>query len=105
MWMRQGAVQLATVGCMAGRSSADAPEFVMRAELLQLLRVSPTRLVQLQKEPDWPEPIAELIAGKLYRYADIKAWADKKGRTLYPIDATRQPGRSHPRTHDAHREP
>ncbi len=77
----------------------------MRAELLQLLRVSPTRLVQLQKEPDWPEPIAELIAGKLYRYADIQAWADKKGRTLHPIDAAQQPGRAHPRNRDARAEP
>ena len=102
--MGQGAVLLATVRCMAGRTSTDAPEFVMRAELLQLLRVSPTRLVQLQKEPDWPEPIAELIAGKLYRYADIQAWADKKGRMLHLIDATQQPGRAHLRSQDARRE-
>jgi len=89
---------------MASVTRLNVPEFVMRAELLQVLRVSPTRLVQLQKEPGWPEPIAELIAGKLYRYADIKAWADRKGRTLHPIDATLQPGRSHPRSPDARTE-
>lgn len=73
------------------------PEFVMRAELLQLLGISPSRLVQLQKEPDWPEAVQELVAGKLYRSADIQRWAEKRGRVLHPLDAGHQPGRRHAR--------
>jgi prophage regulatory protein len=63
-------------------------DLVGRAELLQLLGVSPTRLVQLTSRPeyDFPEPVAELIGGKIWLLDDVKAWAKTQGRTLHPLE-------------------
>lgn len=62
---------------------------VMRAELLKLLRVSPTRLVQLTTRPEYgfPKPVAELIGGKIWDLTDVEKWADAHGRVLHPLAA------------------
>lgn len=63
-------------------------ELVGAAELLQLLGVGRTRLGVLTARDDFPEPIAELVMGKIWDLADIRAWAEKTGRELKPITKT-----------------
>jgi hypothetical protein len=59
-------------------------DLVGRKELLQMLGISPTRLVQLTTQPeyDFPAPVADLAAGKIWLLADVKDWAERHGRTL-----------------------
>lgn len=63
-------------------------DLVGRAELLQMLGVSPTRLVQLTGRPeyDFPAPVAELIGGKIWLLEDVKKWARRQGRELHPVE-------------------
>jgi predicted DNA-binding transcriptional regulator AlpA len=62
---------------------------VMRAELLQLLGISPTRLVQITTRPEYefPAPVADLIGGKIWDLSDVETWANQRGRTLHPLAA------------------
>jgi len=32
--------------------------------------------------PDFPAPVASLIMGSIWALDDVKAWADRRGRTL-----------------------
>jgi len=57
------------------------------AEIAQLLGLSRQRVTQLSAKPDFPAPIATLSVGKIWAYADIKAWADKTGRTVHRLQA------------------
>jgi prophage regulatory protein len=63
-------------------------ELVGRAELLKMLDVSPTRLVQLTTRPeyDFPKPAAELIGGKIWLLDEVKSWAKRHGRELHVLD-------------------
>ncbi len=71
---------------MPARKSTKPHQLAMSAELMKMLGVGKTRLNQLRKEPDWPEPLDTLIGGAIYRIADIEAWAAERGRTLRPLD-------------------
>jgi hypothetical protein len=64
-------------------------QLVMRAELLQLLGISPTRLVQITTRPEYgfPEPVADLIGGKIWDLGEVEEWAKQRGRPLHPLDA------------------
>ena len=64
-------------------------QVVGRAELLKMLSVSPTRLVQLTTLPEhgFPAPAFELAMGKIWDLADVQAWAERKGRTLAALAA------------------
>ena len=59
-------------------------DLVGRKELLHMLGISPTRLVQLTTQPeyDFPEPVADLAAGKIWLLSDVKEWAERHGRIL-----------------------
>ena len=60
-------------------------QLVGPAELTRLLGVSRTRLVQLSSRPDFPEPVAELVMGKVWALSDVQAWAGRNGRQLQPL--------------------
>jgi hypothetical protein len=78
---------------------AVALRLVGRAELIQMLGVSPTRLVQLTTAPEYgfPEPVAKLIGGKIWDLDAVKNWADQRGRTLHPLAASNdQPDHAKP---------
>jgi hypothetical protein len=74
-----------TVPVMVSRGKQPGT-LAMSAELMKLLRVGKTRLHQLRREPDWPEPIDTLAGGEVFAVADIKKWAKSRGRTLYPLE-------------------
>ena len=52
------------------------------AELGKLLGVSRQRVSQLVTRDDFPAPRAVLIMGSVWTLDDVKAWADRSGRTL-----------------------
>ncbi|ACZ29565.1 phage transcriptional regulator, AlpA [Xylanimonas cellulosilytica DSM 15894] len=52
------------------------------AEVAALLGVSRQRVHQLTSRPDFPAPIAVLAMGKVWRTADVLAWAEATGREL-----------------------
>ena len=52
-------------------------------EAAEMLNVSRQRVHQLTREhEDFPTPVAELKAGKIWRRRDIAAWAAKRGRDI-----------------------
>lgn len=50
------------------------------AEIGHFLNVSRQRVTQLQREPGFPEPLADLAMGKVYDFNDIEQWAIETGR-------------------------
>lgn len=50
------------------------------AEIARMLGVSRQRVHQMLAAGDFPEPIAELAVGRVWRRADVEAWARKTGR-------------------------
>lgn len=63
-------------------------ELVGPAELTQMLGVSRTRFVQIVGAPGFPEPLAELVMGKIWDLAEIREWAAQSGRELKPVTKT-----------------
>lgn len=61
------------------------PVVVAMAELIEMLGVSKSRVVQLVKEPGFPAPIERLRVGQIWYYRDIADWAQDKGRTIRPV--------------------
>ena len=62
---------------------ADVGELVGAAEIQAMLGgLSRQRVQQLVSAPDFPEPIAVLKAGKVWRTADVVKWAEEKGREI-----------------------
>lgn len=59
---------------------SDGAGLVGTAEIAEMLRVSRQRVYQLSQLPDWPEPIARLAMGAVWRTTDIEAWARSRGR-------------------------
>jgi predicted DNA-binding transcriptional regulator AlpA len=57
------------------------------AELIDMLGLSKTRVVQLIASPGFPPPTAVLKVGKIWSYAEVKAWVEGTGRTVHPIPA------------------
>jgi prophage regulatory protein len=53
------------------------------AEIARMLGVSRQRVDFLARtDVDFPRPIAELTAGRIWRLTDVERWARKKGRAL-----------------------
>ena len=59
------------------------PTVVAMAELIDMLGVSKTRVVQLIASPGFPEPIAVLKAGKIWSYTDVTTWPSTAGARSY----------------------
>jgi predicted DNA-binding transcriptional regulator AlpA len=60
-----------------------AAELVGVAEIARMLGVSRQRVDQMARnDPEFPQPIAELTAGRIWRLQDIERWARKTGRVL-----------------------
>ena len=57
------------------------------AELITVLGVSRHRAYEICRHPGFPEPVADLVMGKVWELADVQRWADERGRTLLPLDA------------------
>lgn len=49
-------------------------------EVAELLGVSRQRADQLVRERDFPRPVAELKAGRIWRTGDVEKWKEKRGR-------------------------
>ena len=61
----------------------DLGEFVGSGELEQMFGVSRQRVYQLTTSKGFPEPVAKLKAGAIWRTADVVRWAEEKGRTIH----------------------
>ncbi len=57
----------------------DEPELMGSAEVAELLGVCRQRVLQLAQQPGFPEPVAVLRLGKVWRAADIHRWAGERG--------------------------
>jgi predicted DNA-binding transcriptional regulator AlpA len=55
-------------------------DLVGLAEIAQLIGVSRQRADQLARQRDFPEPVAVLAAGRIWRLEDVEAWARTAGR-------------------------
>jgi prophage regulatory protein len=51
-------------------------------EIGVMLKVGRQRVQQLISRPDFPEPEVTLAMGKVWRTADVEAWALSQGRTI-----------------------
>lgn len=49
-------------------------------EVAEILGVSRQRADQLARERDFPKPVAEIRAGRIWRESDIEKWMVKRGR-------------------------
>ncbi len=61
------------------------PTVVAAAEVALMLGVSRQRVTQLTAKSDFPAPLAVLAVGKVWSYADVRAWARAGGRAVHPI--------------------
>lgn len=50
------------------------------AEIANMLGVSRQRVNQIVREKGFPDPVAELTAGRIWLLEDVQAWARKAGR-------------------------
>jgi predicted DNA-binding transcriptional regulator AlpA len=58
------------------------PELMGVSEIAELLDVTRQRVNQLvQTDPTFPEPEAELAAGRIWIRSDIEAWVRDSGRS------------------------
>lgn len=58
-----------------------APELVGVAEIAAMLRMSRQRVNKMVKtHSDFPRPVAELSAGRIWNRRDIERWARATGR-------------------------
>lgn len=53
------------------------------AEIGILLGVSRQRVHQLTRRADFPEPEVKLATGRVWKRADVEAWARTRGRLIY----------------------
>jgi predicted DNA-binding transcriptional regulator AlpA len=56
------------------------------AEIGRMLGVSRQRVQQLINRDDWPKPEVELDMGKVWKRADVVAWARGHGRLIPSAD-------------------
>jgi predicted DNA-binding transcriptional regulator AlpA len=57
-------------------------ELVGLTEIAGMLGVSPQRVDQLAATEAFPEPVADLAAGRVWKRADIEKWAKATGREI-----------------------
>ena len=63
----------------------DQPPVVAMAEIVDMLGVSRKRVSVLTNGPDFPAPVANLTAGRIWAYQDVREWAERSGRTVRSI--------------------
>ena len=64
-----------------GGMSNEQLDLVGAAEVATMLNISPQRVHQLHAAVrGFPEPVAVLAAGRIWRRRDIEAWARETGR-------------------------
>lgn len=69
------------VACHAASEVAfEAVRLVGVAEIAEMLGVTRQRVHQIAAEPDFPEPVARLTAGLIWRRSDVHRWAVNNGR-------------------------
>jgi prophage regulatory protein len=61
---------------------AGAQPYMGTSEIARELRLSRQRVRQLSAEPDFPDPYEVLAAGKVWKRADVEAWAKDHGRVI-----------------------
>jgi prophage regulatory protein len=61
----------------------DLGEFVGSGELEQMFGVSRQRVYQLTTRKDFPAPAIVAKGGRIWRTADVVAWAEEKGREIH----------------------
>ena len=64
-------------------------EYVGSGELEEMFGVSRQRVHQLTSREDFPEPVARLKAGAFWRTADVRAWAEARGRVIHEAQEER----------------
>jgi prophage regulatory protein len=58
-------------------------DFVGVAEIAELFGISRQRVNRIvQTHPDFPDPVAHLVAGRIWRRADVEEWAIKNSRDV-----------------------
>lgn len=63
----------------------DLPPVLGWTELTEVLRLSRTRLRQLEALGVLPAPIAELRMGRVWSTDHIRQWCAEQNRTIYPL--------------------
>lgn len=58
-------------------------EFAGAHEVAQMLGVSRQRVFQLAARDDFPRPVVVLVATRVWRTADVLAWAEATGRQIH----------------------
>jgi prophage regulatory protein len=64
------------------RGVAELMRLAGRTELAEMLGISRQRARLLTERSDFPEPVARMRRGPIWRIEDLEAWARKVGRTL-----------------------
>lgn len=60
--------------------AAVGTDLVGVAEIAELLGVTRQRVHQLMRSPDFPAPVAELSAGRIWNLDEVESWARQTGR-------------------------
>lgn len=73
--------------CLAATVAAvgELMRLASRGELAEMLGVSRQRARTLTEREDFPDPVAMLRTGPVWRLEDLQAWAARVGRTLLPL--------------------
>lgn len=78
---------------MSDPAAPDLPPVLGWTELTETLRLSKTRLRQLEDAGTLPAPIASLRMGRVWSTEDVRRWCAQQGRVMYPLltaDSDRQ---------------
>ncbi len=60
---------------------AETPELVGTQEVAEMLGVSRQRVNRIQAtHDDFPKPVADLRAGRIWKRSEVEAWARATGR-------------------------
>lgn len=64
----------------------DMQTLVATGELEKLFRLTRKRVQELTRKPDFPAPVAELGAGRIWRTDEVLAFAERTGRKAWDPD-------------------
>lgn len=64
---------------------AELMRLASRGDLAEMLGISRQRTRTLTERPDFPDPVAILRTGPVWRLEDLQAWAARVGRVLAPL--------------------
>lgn len=66
-------------------AASELPPVLGWTELTEVLRLSKTRLRQLEASGVLPMPIAELRMGRVWSTDEIRQWCVEQSRPIYPL--------------------